>query len=133
MLDIKIHDASIPIDVELILRQKDGIPVAFCPSGYLREWHIDGMTGLVRVRCQLPELLLARGSYSIDLILAHTGTAFLDYIESGLGFTIESAAVGPRNWSFDQVRNQGCFIWEAEFATEPIQTSVLSGNREIGS
>jgi lipopolysaccharide transport system ATP-binding protein len=115
VIEIELREATSSLAVELILRQQDGLAVAFCPSGLAKDWHINAAAGRARVRCRLPRLNLARGPYTLDLILAVSGVGFVDYVESGLGFAVESAAVGPRNWGFEQGRGQGCFLWDVAF------------------
>jgi len=111
--------------VELILRQQDGIPVAFAPSGLAYDWELQPEPGLVTVRAHLPPLRYARGTYSIDVILADTGKGFFDYVESAICFSIESAAIGERNWSFSQTRGQGFELWDVRFSMD--DSKHLSG------
>ncbi len=68
------------------------------------------------VRCTLPPARLASGAYSIDLITAVSGLQFLDYVESALGFAVDSSAIGERNWMFTQGRGQGHAVWDVTFA-----------------
>jgi lipopolysaccharide transport system ATP-binding protein len=103
--------------VELILRQQDGMPVAFAPSGLAQGWELDRLPGEVTVRCQLPPARLASGGYSVDLITAVSGTyPLLDHIESGLTFAVDSSAIGDRNWLFRQAVGQGCTVWDVTFS-----------------
>lgn len=104
--------------VELILRQQDGLPVAFAPSGLALGWELDRGPGEVTVRCRLPAARLASGGYSVDLITALSGTQFLDYIESGLTFSVDSSAIGDRNWLFRQALGQGCMAWDVTFEAD---------------
>jgi len=121
VLDIEIrHPMS--FSIELVLRQADTIPVAFAPSGMAQDWEIVGKPGRVRVRAQIPPLRLARGNYSLDLILADTGVRFLDNLESGLSFTMEGSALGRRNWDFSQSSGQGCVLWDVQYETVPVES-----------
>jgi hypothetical protein len=111
--------APIPVfSIELLLRQGDGTPLAFCPSGLAQNWHINGTPGKHRIRCQLPSLLLANGPYAIDLMLAVSGRYFVDEVLAALRFHIEPTAIGDMNWEFHQRTNQGCFYWDVKFAKE---------------
>jgi lipopolysaccharide transport system ATP-binding protein len=102
--------------IELILRQEDGIPVAFGASGLAQDWELDLPPGEVRVRCQLPEARYASGHYSIDVATAVSGVTYLDYIECGLSFEIEGASIGERSWPFTQGRGQGFVLWDLHFS-----------------
>ena len=44
--------------------------------------------------------------------------AFLDYVESALRVSVDSAAVGPRNWQFSQAGGQGCYLWDVHYSLE---------------
>jgi lipopolysaccharide transport system ATP-binding protein len=101
--------------VELLLRQQDGLPVAFAASGLAQGWEIDQPPGEVTVRCRLPAARYAAGSYSIDAIAAITGLQYLDYIESGLGFEVEGVAIGARSWAFSQNSGVGYSLWDVGF------------------
>ena len=125
VLDIEIRQ-PVPFSIELVLRQADTIPVAFAPSGMAQDWEIVGKTGRVRVRAKLPPLRLARGRYSLDLILADTGVRFLDNIESGISFTMDGSAIGRRNWNFSQSSGQGCVLWDVKYETVPAEGPVLA-------
>jgi lipopolysaccharide transport system ATP-binding protein len=108
---------QVRFSVELLLRQQDGLPVAFAPSGLGKGWEINPPPGEITVRCRLPKAHYAAGPYSIDVIAAVTGMQFLDYVESGLGFEVEGVAIGGRNWSFSQNGGQGYAVWDVEFET----------------
>lgn len=109
---------SCRFSVELILRQQDGLPVAFAPSGLAQGWELSPRPGIIRIRCQLPPLHYASGTYSVDLIAAQAGQAFLDYVESGLTFHIENSAIGERHWSFRQSCGQGFLYWDVQFSLD---------------
>jgi hypothetical protein len=103
--------------VELLLRQQDGLPVAFAASGLGQGWEINQPPGEVTVRCRLPAARYAAGPYSIDVMAARTGVSFFDYLESGLAFEVEGVALGGRNWSFNQNSGQGYAVWDVAFET----------------
>jgi hypothetical protein len=105
--------------VELLLRQHDGTPLAFCPSGLAKNWNVPGRLGSYLIRCRLPFLNLANGSYAIDLMLAVSGQYFLDEVPAALRFTVMPTAIGAMNWEFHQRTNQGSFYWDVEFDHEP--------------
>jgi lipopolysaccharide transport system ATP-binding protein len=123
VLDIEIRQ-PVPFSIELVLRQADTIPVAFAPSGMAQDWEIVGKPGRVRVRAKLPPLRLARGNYSLDLILADTGVRFLDNLESGITFTMAGSAIGRRNWDFSQSSGQGCLLWDVKYETAPVESPL---------
>jgi lipopolysaccharide transport system ATP-binding protein len=126
IIEIEVKEQRV-FSVELILRQADGLPVAFAPSGLAFDKEIEGIPGIITVRAQLPPARLAIGDYSIDIILADTGVGFFDYIESAIAFTVESAAIGKRNWSFSQRRGQGHELWDVKFSVVTREHSALRG------
>jgi lipopolysaccharide transport system ATP-binding protein len=105
--------------IELLLRQQDGMPVAFVSSGVAKNWRVEAHPGDITVRCRLPHLHLARGDYSIDLKLATLGFDYLDQIESGLNFCVDSTALGEATWNFSQSKGFGCLFWDVDFMVEP--------------
>ncbi|OKH54247.1 hypothetical protein NIES2101_07710 [Calothrix sp. HK-06] len=110
---------QVTFSVELLLRDAQDLPIAFSPSGLSKDWEIEGEAGSrVTIRCKLPEMNLAQGKYSIDLILAIPATKLLDYVESGLFFIISNSAIGNRNWSFVQSTGQGCLLWDVKYDLE---------------
>jgi len=102
--------------VELILRQADNVPVAFAPSGLAQNWEVKAATGRMIVKAQLPNLKLAAGVYSLDIILGETGVRFFDHIESAISFSIDSTSIGNRNWMFFQARGQGHALWDVKYS-----------------
>jgi lipopolysaccharide transport system ATP-binding protein len=80
--------------LELVLRQKDGVPVAFSNSGLVQRLEIAGRMGLYKIRCRLPDILLAQGEYSIDVALGVLNVGHLDYLESAIGFSVDWSSVG---------------------------------------
>ena len=101
--------------VELILRQAEGVPVAFAPSGLAYDWEVEGTSGPLTVKAQLPPLRFAAGMYSIDIILGESGVRFHDYIESAISFFIDHTAIGKMNWRFSQSRGQGYCLWDVGY------------------
>ncbi|HEY6333087.1 MAG TPA: polysaccharide ABC transporter ATP-binding protein [Blastocatellia bacterium] len=104
--------------VELILRQADGIPIAFAPSGLAKDWEAEAGAGTITIKAELPPIELAAGFYSLDIILGETGVRFLDCIESAISFNVDSTAIGRRNWHFTQSRGQGYSLWDVTYRTE---------------
>lgn len=119
------------LSFELVLRQSDGIPVAFAPSGLAQDISVNSTPGPLWVRARLPPARLAAGKYTVDLIVAETGIRFLDYVESGLTFRIDSAAVGPRNWAFTQARGQGHELWDVHYQVESRECDLVELGRCI--
>jgi lipopolysaccharide transport system ATP-binding protein len=119
VLDIDIQKPA-PFSIELLLRQADSLPVAFSPSGMAQDWEVAGKPGRIRVRATLPPMRWAKGTYSLDLILAETGVRFLDYLEAGISFTMDGSALGRRNWDYLQSAGQGCLLWDVKYETVPI-------------
>jgi homopolymeric O-antigen transport system ATP-binding protein len=105
--------------VELVLRDDNETPIAFSRSGLSQDLEFPSRPGEATIRCELPRLQLAQGTYSLDLILAQAGVRFYDYLESGLKFTVQEAAIGARNWSFRQSRGQGCLLWDVKYQMRP--------------
>jgi lipopolysaccharide transport system ATP-binding protein len=123
VLDIEITK-PVPFSIELVLRQADSIPFAFAPSGMAQDWEVMEKPGRVRVRATLPPLRLAKGTYSLDLILADTGVRFLDNLESGITFTMDGSAIGRRNWDFSQSSGQGCVLWDVKYEMAPFDADL---------
>ena len=119
IVKLLIHE-RVRFSIELVLRQKDGIAVAFAPSGLIQNWEIDHEPGEVTVMCHLPTANLAAGQYSIDLICAVTGLQYLDYLESGISFEVEGVAIGERNWAFNQKSGVGHETWDVTFQLVPV-------------
>ncbi|MBA4018959.1 MAG: hypothetical protein C0483_17460, partial [Pirellula sp.] len=122
-MKLLIHE-HVKFSVELVLRQKDGLAVAFAPSGLIQNWEIDREPGEATVMCHLPTANLAAGDYSIDLICAVTGLHYLDYLESGLSFAVEGVAIGERNWAFSQKSGVGHVTWDVCFQLAPADGSA---------
>lgn len=114
VMQIQVID-RVTLAVELVLRQADGVPVAFGPSGWVQDLDIEAKPGALTMRAHLPPACLAIGGYSIDLALAETGIRLLDHIESGIRFHVDSAVAGSRNWAFSQNRGQGHALWDVNF------------------
>jgi lipopolysaccharide transport system ATP-binding protein len=105
----------VPFSVELLLRDDQGLPIAFSPGGlgFDSEFALEPNNSRTIV-CHLQNAQLAEGSYSFDVILAHTGVGFYDYIESGLRFRIAPTVIASRNWPFRQSRGQGSVLLSAK-------------------
>jgi lipopolysaccharide transport system ATP-binding protein len=116
--EIEVHD-PITFGVEMVLRQFDGTPIAFTSSGLVQDWEIASATGHVIVTATTPSLDLAAGEYSLDLVVAQTGRAFLDYVQSALRFTIEQTAIGVRRWTFQQSEGRGALLWNVLWSVHP--------------
>ncbi len=117
MIEVEVQEPT-TFSVELILRQADGVPVAFAPSGLAQDWQITAERGLTVIHAKLPSVKLAIGRYSIDLMLAEAGIRFFDLIESAITFNIDGAAIGKKNWSFTQRSGQGHELWDVRFGIE---------------
>jgi hypothetical protein len=103
------------IAVELVLRQADGVPVAFAPSGRVQDLEFEAQPGSFILRAGLPPALLALGTYSIDLRLLETDVRDFDQIQSGIRFHVDSAVAGLRNWAFFQKWGHGHVLWDVKF------------------
>jgi lipopolysaccharide transport system ATP-binding protein len=114
VLEIEVFQKTL-LGVELILRQADGVPVAFAPSGVVQDLDFDAQPGRLTVRAALPPAYLAVGPYSIDLALAESGVRQIDCVESGVKFHVDSAAFGNRHWGFYQNGGQGHILWDVKF------------------
>ena len=114
VLEIEVFQKTL-IGVELVLRQGDGVPVAFAPSGLLHDFDLEAPPGRLTVRASLPPAWLAVGPYSIDVSLAESGIRLLDCVESGVKFHMDSASFGSRHWGFFQNRGQGHALWDVKF------------------
>jgi len=128
IIQVEVKEPKV-FSVELILRQADGMPVAFAPSGLAFDWELDGAPGVITIRAELPPARLAVGNYSVDIMLADTGVRFFDYIESAITFRIESAAIGKRNWCFSQKRGQGHELWDVKFSVDTRLEASRIGRR----
>lgn len=103
--------------IELILRQADGVPIAYSPSGLAKDWEVEGTPGNLIIKAELPAMELAAGGYSVDIILGETGLRILDRIESAISFSIDSTAIGKRHWQFPQGRG-GSLLWDVGYSVE---------------
>jgi Wzt-like putative exopolysaccharide export protein len=121
ILHVRIHH-RLRFSLELVLRQQEGIAVAFAGSGLVNESEIDRDPGDILVRCRLPAANLAAGKYLIDLICAETGLKYYDYVESGLTFEVEGVAIGKRHWAFNQSAGVGSSIWDVDFGLDRIES-----------
>ncbi len=83
IIEIEVLQKS-RIAVELVLRQADGVPVAFAPSGRVQDLEFNAEPGRMILRAGLPPALLAIGAYSIDLRLLETDVLEFDQIESAI-------------------------------------------------
>jgi hypothetical protein len=109
--------AELSYAVELTLRQQDGLPVATASSGTRPIREFKGRNGDVHtLRCSLPPLTLAKGDYSFDLMLSVPYVKVLESIESAIGFSVDSSAVGESHWSFTQAEGRGCFFLDVEYS-----------------
>jgi lipopolysaccharide transport system ATP-binding protein len=117
MIEVEVLEET-RFSVELILRQADGVPVAFAPSGLAQDWEVTSQPGRRRLRAQLPPLQLAAGPYSLDILLAETGVRLFDRIESALSFRVDSSALGSRNWHFRQSGGQGHALWDVRYSVD---------------
>jgi lipopolysaccharide transport system ATP-binding protein len=101
--------------LELLLRDDQGVPIAFSPGGLGFDSEYRLSRGEIRtIVCELCDLKLAEGTYSLDVMLANTGVGFYDYIESGLRFKIAPTAIANRNWTFRQSRGQGSLLLQSK-------------------
>jgi lipopolysaccharide transport system ATP-binding protein len=114
-LDIR---ENIKFSIELVLRDQQGMPIAFSPSGLGQGVEYSCRVGRHRIRCHISRLDLAEGNYALDIMLAETRVRFLDYLESALRFTIGPTQIGPRNWNFSQRGGQGCFLLPVSYQLE---------------
>lgn len=105
----------ISFSVELLLRDQQGMPVAFAPGGLSQDGEYFARPGEAFVRCRLPALRLAQGKYSLDLMLAKANIRFFDCLESALSFSILEMPIGKQNWPFRQSRGQGCLLWDVRY------------------
>jgi len=116
VIETELH-AELSYAVEFTLRQQDGLPVATASSGTRPIQEFNGRNGDVHtLRCSLPPLTLAKGDYSFDLMLSIPYVTVLESIESAIGFTVDSSAVGESHWSFTQAERRGCFYLDVEYS-----------------
>lgn len=93
---------------ELVIRNQAKEPVAFFAGALTdRQWLKKGsFSGQVSIPLDLKNF--AAGSYHIDLILAEPRQRFIDYVESGIMFSLRRPPT-PSGWTFRQERGQGFF------------------------
>jgi lipopolysaccharide transport system ATP-binding protein len=132
VLEVDVHE-ELTFSVELVLRQADAIAVAFAPSGLAQDWEIAGKCGRMRIYAQFPPLRLARGTYSLDVILTEPGVRCFDQLESTLTFSMAGSAIGKRHWDFSQATGKGCLLLDIGYRSEtvPVSDSVPKPNAGV--
>jgi lipopolysaccharide transport system ATP-binding protein len=110
--------------VELILRDAYGLPVAFSPSGLAFGVEFKATPGRSVVTCRVKDLVLAKGLYYLDIVIADAGVGFLDYIQSALRINVSDTHIGPKSWQFDQKRGQGCILLKTDFSYLPCESCI---------
>lgn len=103
------------ISFEVIIRDINGYPIIFLPSGLRFNQEFDIDIGRHHLICDIPYLPLAQGKYFIDLILAKKKDKFYDYIERGLKFNITQSDPKHTGYQYNQNSRQGSVHIEADF------------------
>jgi lipopolysaccharide transport system ATP-binding protein len=110
--------AATRFSVELVLREANGLPIAFSPSGLAFGVEFQAQPGRSTAICLIDGVTLAKGTYYLDVALAEAGVRFLDYVESAFRLNIADTHIGPKSWHFDQRRGQGSLLLNATFSYE---------------
>lgn len=117
-----IASDEIKVSFEVIIRDKAFRPIIFLPSGLRFGKEFKLLPGIEeKLSCRIPNLPLAEGSYSVDLILGLDGRIALDLQEGALKFEVISSDPCGIKKPFIQA-NQGCIHLEAEFASSNSHT-----------
>ena len=93
--------------VELILRQADGVPVAFIPSGLAQDWHVDANWGTAVILAELPPTRMAAGVYYIDIMLADEESLFLTELNWRFHSVWKAPRLAPRIGCLPKDRDRG--------------------------
>jgi len=105
------------VTLEVIIRDEDFHRIIFLPSGLRFGKTYDIEPGKPQsIVCRMPELPLAVGNYSIDLILG--GQKAYDAQDSALAFEVVTSDPCQTGKTFTQASGQGCVHVPAEFYSE---------------
>jgi len=101
---------------EIILRDQSQYPIVSLPSGrrFGKEFQLEAKTPRV-LKCTIPALPLAVGSYTLDLVLTQSDGTVCEHRTSILSFEITSSDPCWTGHQFTQQNRQGCIHLPAEF------------------
>lgn len=120
-----VAERDIAISTEYLIRDNNGLPILFSPTGLQQNVTLRLGSGRHRVTAACPALGLATGSYTIDLMLVESSVRCFDYCESALRFEVTELHSRPNRWGFSQTQGQG-------FAPFTVRVSVETVSAEGG-
>ena len=112
---------SITIDVttpvkfapEIVLRDANSVPILFASIWYSRGVTYTLEPGNHTLSYQLPLPTLARGKYSIDLLLVDPGVHFYETLEEAIIFNVNSSDSPATGFQFNQNFGRGAIFLES--------------------
>ena len=87
---------------EFLIRDHDGVPTLFAPTGHYGGFSCNLSPGTYELRSTCSGLRLASGIYLVDVALAHSGSKFFVYYKSALRLEISEIAYGDNRWHYTQ-------------------------------
>jgi lipopolysaccharide transport system ATP-binding protein len=110
-----ISNLEIEFSIEILIKDKDKLPILFCPFGLVHNWkHKAELNSIINISTELVLPFLASGLYYVDLILAQSGRKFIHYAEDALFFKVQDNFISKTNWNFSQSRGQGSILFETK-------------------
>jgi len=115
-----VAERDIAISTEYLIRDNNGLPILFSPTGLQQNITLQLGSGRHRVTAACPALGLATGSYAIDLMLVESGVRSFDYCESALRFEVTEFQSRPHRWGFAQTQGQGFVPFTVRVAVQTL-------------
>jgi hypothetical protein len=109
LLNVEIFENKVcDYSLEFVFRDSYGMPIIYCSKSQIERKELISKTDKIRCFCLSVNLpILARGDYSIDVMLVNRGVKFYQYHESLLTLKIESAIIPESGIEFKQETLQG--------------------------
>ena len=126
VMDI-VAERDIAVSTEYLIRDTNGVPVLFSPTGLQQNITLKLTAGRHRITAAFPAIGLASGSYSVDLILAQSGVRMFDCCECALTFEVTDYTSRPHGWRFTQASGQGCVPFAAQVTATALPAEGVSG------
>jgi len=123
-------DHDITISTEYLIRDANGLPILFSPTGLQQNVKLQLPSGRHRVTASCPALGLATGSYAIDLMLVESGTRIFDCCESALHFEVTEYRSRPHGWRYTHEHRQGFmpFLVQVTAQSLAVQGGACAGS-----
>ena len=118
-----------PFSVELLVRDSQHEPVAFCAGGYQRNFVVDPTSEFLKVAIDIQNIDLAGGTYYVDVMIVDTGVKYFDCIDRAISFDVTHRSSALSKWSFTQSRRQGSVLLDAHFSSKALTVDALANAR----